>query len=143
MSTELDLLISNTYKSIGKQEDVNKVYLAFLRTTFFIPVEKKIQHAPSSDEADLFNPLFAKFEENYFMVIFDRLERLQDWAQENINKMDYVQLNGQEVITGINEFVFLCLNVGSPTYKEFSPDEIKKLKQMVAKIEQMKKVNFS
>ena len=133
--TELDQLIAAAFTSEGKQEDVNKVYLALLRSPLFVPVEKII------DETADFKPLFAKIEENYFMFVFDDLERLTAWAGEEMAQMDYVELKGMEVVFGINDEVFLCLNAGAEFYKEFAPDEVKRLKMVASKIEQMRGLN--
>jgi len=137
MITELDQVIAAAYASEGKKEDVNKVYLALLRSPVFVPVEK-VAHDAVLNEEEPFRPLFAKVEDNYFMVIFDTLERLTAWADVELGKLDYVELNGKDVVAGIGENVFLCVNIGSPYYKEFSPDEVKRLKTVVSRIEQMK-----
>jgi hypothetical protein len=54
---------------------------------------------------------------------------------EHIN---YVEISGHDVVKGINEQVFLCLNHGTDFYKEFTPDEVKRLKMIVSRIDQMK-----
>lgn len=132
--TALDNAISAAYKSQGKQEDINKVYLLLLRSVLFVPTQKD----PSNHDEEPFKPLFAKIDDQYFMTVFDTLERLTAWAGDNINNIGYVELSGHDVIAGLNESVFLCLNYGSEFYKEFSPDEVKHLKKIVAKIEQLK-----
>ena len=60
------------------------------------------------------------------------------WAQNEMNKMAYVELSGHDMIVGMNENVYLALNVGTEFYKEFSPDEIKRIKIIVSKIDQLK-----
>jgi hypothetical protein len=135
--TLLDDLIATAFKSEGKQEDVNKVYLALLKTSLFVPVQKSTQGVTSEQEP--FIPLFTKVENNYFMVVFDNHDRLMGWAGDHYPKMDYVELSGRDVIAGINENVYLCLNVGTDYYKEFSPEEIKRLKMIVSKIDQLQK----
>lgn len=140
--TELDLAISAAFASEGKQEDVNKVYLALLRTPVFVPVEKMaVVEAGGDAETEAgepFKPLFAKVDEKYFMLIFDSLERLEVWAGEDFATIGYVQISGLDVVRGINEDVFLCLNVGTEFYKEFSPEEVMRLKMVAARIEQLR-----
>lgn len=136
--TPLDQVIAAAFASEGKQEDVNKVYLALLKTSLFVPIKKNDPSMNHVDEQEPFSPLFAKVDDNYFMVVFDTLERLLAWSGEHQNEIDYVEISGKEVIAGINETVFLCLNLGTEYYKEFSPDEVKRLKMIVAKIDQMK-----
>lgn len=132
--TELDQTIAAAFASQGNQQEVNKVYLMLLRTTLFLPVSK--DKKPEDSEA--FRPLFAQSNGHYFMPVFDTLERLKTWAGDQLNNMDYVEIIGKDVIAGINDNVYLCLNYGTEFYKEFSPDEVKRLKMVVTRIEQLK-----
>jgi len=59
--TDLDEVISKAFVSSGKQEDVNKVYLALLRTRLFLPVKKEATPpANPSDEQEPFVPCLRK-----------------------------------------------------------------------------------
>jgi len=136
--TALDQAIAAAFNSEGKQEDVNKVYLTLVQSSLFVPVKNKDPALNHIDEQNPFSPLFAKIEGRYFMLVFDLLERLTAWAGDHLNEIDYVEISGRDVIAGINEDVFLCLNMGTAFYKEFSPDEIKRLKMIVSRILQMK-----
>lgn len=135
--TELDKAIAAAFASQGKQEDVNKAYLTLLNTPLFMPV-KKTEEIEDAQPAQEFSPLFAKIDENYFLLVFDSLERLQTWAGEQIDHIGYVELTGKDVAAGISDEVYLCLNYGTEYYKEFSPDEVKYLKKIVGKIDQIK-----
>lgn len=132
--TELDQLISTAFASQGKQDDVNKVYLALLRTPLFVPVKKE----ESTDPEEPFAPIFAMVEGKYFMSVFDTQDRLMTWLGEYADKVNFVELSGRDVIAGISDNVYLCLNVGCEFYKEFAPDEVKRLKMIVSRIDQMK-----
>jgi len=132
--TELDQLISAAYASQGKQEDVNKVYITLLRSLLFLPVKKD----KSPEDEEPFRPLFATIDDHYFMLTFDTLERLTEWAGDQLTNIDYVEISGRDLITGINDDVFLVLNAGFEFFKEFSPDEIKQLKKVVLRIDQLK-----
>ncbi|MDR3492650.1 MAG: SseB family protein [Gammaproteobacteria bacterium] len=138
--TELDQVISLAYASEGKQDDVNKVYLTLLRSLLYVPVEKMqpLVEEQSDLEVEPFKPLFAKIEKNFFMLAFDTLDRLKTWAGSELEQIDYVEIGGRDVIAGISDQVFLCLNLGLPFYKEFSPEEIKHLKTIVARIDQLR-----
>ena len=131
--TKLDKLIATAYASNGKQADVNKVYLGLLQTLLLLPVQKEYISAPEEP----FAPLFAKIEGQHYMLIFDTLERLQAWAGEQIDQINYVEISGHDLIAGIHDSVFLCLNLGSEFYKEFPPEEVKRLKTIVARIGQI------
>jgi len=132
--TLLDDAIAFAYKNQGKQESVNKVYLLLLHTTLYVPIKK----GRNLQSEEPFQPLFAKIDERYFMLAFDTVERLTDWAGEHYKDIDYVELSGRDVIAGINAQVFLGLNFGTDFYKEFSPDEVIHLKKIVAKLDQLK-----
>src|SRR5471030_2503638 len=95
--TELDGVIAAAFKSEGGREDVNKVYLTLLRSALLIPVEKGGSVIVSPDgEGESFRPLFAKFEEKYFMLAFDTLDRLKGWAGDQMELVDYVELIGRD-----------------------------------------------
>ncbi len=132
--TELDKLIASAFASEGKQDDVNKVYLLLLRSLLFMPVKK--EHNATDDEP--FSPLFALIDDQYYLPAFDSLDRLQAWAGHHLQEVAYVELSGQDLIAGMHENVFLCLNLGTDYYKEFSPDEVKRLKMIDSRIRQMK-----
>lgn len=135
---ELDQAISKAFASEGKQEDVNKVYIILLRTALFIPVKKKDPELKPIREEEPFSPLFTKINDNYFMIAFNRLDRLHAWAGEHFTEMSYVELSGRDLILGINEQSYLSLNLETPYHKEFSPDEVKRLKIIVSKIDRLK-----
>lgn len=134
LMTDLDIAISTAFASKGKQEDVNKVYLLLLRTLLFVPVSKE----KSPDNKEPFMPLSANIDGRYYILAFDTLERLKEWAGEHINGMSYVELSGHDLIKGLGDQTCFSLNVGTQYYKEFLPDEIKRLKLIVSRIEQMK-----
>lgn len=134
--TDLDQAISKAYQSGGTQQDASQVYLILLKSTLFLPVKKNIPEDAKKDEP--FHPLYAVIDEKYFMLAFDTLERLTSWAKDEISRIDYVEITGRDLIAGINENVFLVLNVESECHKEFSPEEVMHLKKLVAKIDQLK-----
>ncbi len=138
--TELDQLIAVAYASEGKQDDVNKVYLTLLRSPLLVPVEKipEGKVVDSAGDEEPFKPLFAKIDDNYFMLAFDTVERLTTWAGDQVDQIDYVEISGRDIVAGISDQAFLCLNVGNEFYKEFSPDEVKRLKTIVSRIDQLK-----
>jgi len=130
--TELDQLIAAAFASEGKQEQVNKVYLKLLKTTLFLPTRK--QSEPVKEDAEPFIPLFTQQDDHYFIPVFDSLARLEVWIGEHAGQIDFVELKGWDIVRGLGEHVYLCLNFGTPYYKEFSPDEVKRLKTIVQRL---------
>lgn len=130
--SEFDQLIAAAFESGGKQEQVNKVYLGLLKTRFYLPVRK--QDPAAVNEEEPFIPLYTQQDDHYLMPIFSTLERLQTWAGDYMEQMEYVELVGWDVVRGLGEQVYLCVNFGTPFYKEFAPDEVKRLKLIVQRL---------
>jgi hypothetical protein len=133
--TELDEAVQAAFTSSGGRSEVNKVYLALVRTLLFVPVEK---NPVIISEDEPFRPLFANVNGNYFMLVFDSQDKLANWAGEHYADMNYVEISGRDVIAGVGDQVFLGLNLGTDFYKEFSPDEVKRVKTIVARIDQLR-----
>jgi len=135
MMTELEQAISAAFESGGQQTLVNQVHRLFLQATLFLPIDKN--HTATDDEP--FRPLFAEYEQRIFMLVFTSLELLTTWAGEQFPEMACIEISGRELVAGVGEEVYLVLNAGDKLNKEFSPDEIKHLKKVVARIDELKK----
>jgi hypothetical protein len=133
--TELDSAIKQAFHTEGDKSAVNQAHLTLLRSILYLPVQKDAQ---TLDPEEPFTPLFTKVDDQYFMLVFDTLERLQTWAGDQLDAMAYVELAGTDIIAGLNKNVYLGLNLGCEYYKEFSPDEVNYLKQIVARLNQLK-----
>jgi len=129
MHTELDELLSKAFETEGKQEEVNPFYAAFLRTPLYLPVEKEWQ----ATEERPFKPLMTEVNSNIFLLVFDTLARFQLWVGEYEQQIKYVEIFGRELVDALGNQVYLGLNYGTNFYKEFSPQEIARLKVVVAK----------
>ena len=133
--TELDQCVANAFASEGKQEDVNKLYTCLLRTSLYVPIS---QEKPEDPE-EAFTPLFMEVGENYFLMAFDHLTRLEAWAGDLFQQMDYVILTGRDLVRSLGNRVILALNYDTQYYKEFAVDEIARLKTVVAKLDEFAK----
>jgi hypothetical protein len=131
--SELDQLIKNSIENDGAQEDTNKFYVTFFRTTLHMPAHL------NDDEVEPFSPLYLQDGDNYFIPLFDSVDRLTQWLSKDDQATDYVEIEGSDVVRCVgNEHVYLCLNPGTEFYKEFSPEELQRLKLMIAKIDKLK-----
>ena len=130
---ELDHLLKTAYTTEGSTDSVNKFYVALFRTNLYMPV---MLH-PEKEEP--FTPLYINQDEHFFIPVFDTLERLQTWAAEQHDKIDHVEITGEAVLRGLGSKAYLCLNIGTPYYKEFSPEEIARLKLMIVKMDKLRK----
>ncbi len=135
--TEIDKLLAAIYSNPTDQAVVNKFYLCILRSYLYVPTNKEF----SASEVEPYQPLIVEDNQQYFMLAFDSLERLQIWAGENIYDISRVILRGRDLLKCIGENVHLCLNFGTAYYKEFSPQEVLHLKTVIAKTEILAKEN--
>ena len=130
----LDTLLKTAYDAEGSTDSANKFYVALFRTNLYMPV--KINKTDSLEEP--FSPLYVQQDEHFFVPIFDSLERLQAWAGAHHEKIDHVEITGEAVIRGLGSKAYLCLNVGTPFYKEFSPEELTRLKITIVKMDKLR-----
>jgi len=128
----IDAYIEDAMRHEGAQEKANAVYLALLRTTFFVPVNKQTRTLQANDEP--FSPLFAKANDKFIMCAFEALEDLQAWAGEQADEMDYVELIGRDIVKGVGAQVLLAINPHLKASKIFSSEELNYLKKVVAKL---------
>lgn len=146
----LDFLLKAAYDSEGNLDAVNKFYVTLFRTNLYMPVQLNSSFLPLSStghnigedgtkETEPFAPLYIEHDQHYFVPIFDSIERLQTWAGEHHEKIDHVEITGEAVLRGLSNKAYLCLNIGTPFYKEFSPDEITRLKITIAKMDKLRK----
>lgn len=136
--TELDELLSKAIESQGNEVEANKFYTTFLRSTMYVPIEK-IEDESIIDSEEPFRPLFLSHEQHVFMLCFDTLERLKTWSGDYFSEMGYVCLLGRDIIRNIGMRVYLSFNYATEFYKEFAPDEIEKLKQVVGRLDRLAK----
>jgi len=129
MRTELDELLTKAIDSQGDTVAVNPFYAAFLRTPLYMPTNKNWQPT----EQKPFQPLMAEVNGKIFLLVFDTLSRLQVWAGDDQEYINHVEILGRDLIDALGNEVYLGLNYATSYYKEFAPDEITRLKTVVAK----------
>ena len=56
------------------------------------------------------------------------------WAQDISDSIQLLQLSGVDLLKGIGDDVFVCLDIGTEFYKEFNPSEIARMRSMVLKL---------
>lgn len=123
----LEESIKQAMDSQGATGKANKAYLEFIKANFIIPVEKNsIQEEPKV--------LFYQEMENTFLPAFTDDTYFNQWADEIKERIEVLRLSGVDLLKGVGENVTVCLNIGSPVYKEFNPSEIARMRSMVLKI---------
>lgn len=123
---ELELAIKSALDS-RETKAANKAYLEFIKANFIIPIDK---------DSDPTNPKVLYLHDNgqYFLPVFTNRIYFDNWANDIQDSILLLTLSGVDLLKGLEEHVTVCLNIGTPIYKEFNPSEIARMKSMVLKI---------
>jgi hypothetical protein len=141
MLDQADCLEECVQDALNDPENVSKakkVHALFLRETLILPVERK-----ESDSTDEPIPLYLTNGEARFLPVFSTMSHYQSWAKDEADKISLLHLTGSDLVKGIGEAVYICFDIGQSHYKEFSPEEIKRLQSIVSKLESLVKKNKS
>lgn len=124
---ELELAVAQALESLGGNKEANKAYLEFIKANFIIPIDKKSK--PEEPEV-----LYLEQDKHYFLPVFTSMDYFDNWAYEIRDEILLLRLSGVDLLKGIGEEVTVCLNIGSPSYKEFNPSELARMRSMVLKL---------
>ncbi len=133
MTIEIQQAFIDAYKSPGDDSLTNKAHRLFLSHRFVMPIRK------NTDESAEPNVLFFSEKGVNFLPVFSTEELFRQWAKESIDDMNWINVQGKDIALGTGENTYICLDVGQTHYKEFAPDEIAKLKDVVLKLEKIAK----
>lgn len=122
----LNEAIKNAFEAEGATKEANKAYLEFIKANFIVPIENQ------SDE-DAPRVLFLQEGNLCFLPVFTEQKFLDAWAAEVSQSIKLLKLSGVDLLKGIGDNVAICLDIGSPFYKEFNPSEIARMRSMVLK----------
>lgn len=134
--TALISAIFDAYNTPGDLTLANHVYRFFLSHTVLLPVEA--QDSPDIEQA---KPLFMIDNDEYFLPVFSSQEAFLRWAKEDASNIHCLHLKGSDVVRGLLDNVYLCLDIGEPHYKQFNPEEVQRMFEMLAKVESILKKN--
>lgn len=125
--TELDKALQKGFEDESQQ---NKYYELVLNTSFYIPTmpEETDSEGTELRENDSFAPVILESEGKPYMMLFDSEERLTAWAQESVT---YVRFTGDVLAQMTPPTLHWAVNVGTDFAKEFLPDEIAWLKDVI------------
>ena len=105
-------------------------YDAFLNADVFIPVRKEGAQQASWSEVqanERFFPLFLKHQDTKVIPAFDRLERLQFWAESRA--LDYVKVRCHLFLKTLAPDIGVALNLANAFSHFFDAKTIEQLKQ--------------
>ncbi|PLX99861.1 MAG: hypothetical protein C0624_13105 [Desulfuromonas sp.] len=127
--TPLDTALQNLRENPDSNESRNDFYRLFLSSTFYLPTYDEETGGVSVNKNDeKMLPLIMEAEGENFMMIFDLEERVADWAEEGVH---CIALPGHVIVEMATEGLHLAMNVGTEQAKQFVPEEISWLKEVV------------
>lgn len=127
MSNALHQAILEAIEHAGKTDKANKAYLEFTKANFIIPVD-----VDSPDDAP--EVLFLQEQSTTYLPVFSDRRFLESWAQDIAAQIKILELSGVDLLKGVGDKVSICLDIGSPHYKEFLPEEIARMRSLVLKL---------
>ena len=105
-------------------------YDLFLNKTFFVPtITERVSPDGKSAEQEMEVPMILENEDASYLVFFDEQQRLNDWADQDA---PCVKLPGHVLAEMTTDDLFWAMNVGTEYAKQFAPDEIAWLKDVVS-----------
>ncbi|ALC17276.1 putative peptidyl-prolyl cis-trans isomerase [Desulfuromonas soudanensis] len=127
--TELDQALD---KFIRDDKEQAQYYDLILNTNFYIPTLEDETAAGKTTviENDTINPIVLEAEGKSYLMLFDSEERLSAWAKSAVA---YVVLPGHAIAAMTPPDLHWAVNVGTSFSKEFVPEEIGWLKEIVEK----------
>lgn len=128
--TELDKALDELREKPKSPKAQSGFYDLFLNSLFFVPtVNEKISTEEGKEAEEMEVPMIIESEGTDYLVFFDDQKRLNDWAQE---EAPCVQLPGHLLAEMTTEDLYWAMNIGTEYAKQFAPDEIDWLKDVVA-----------
>jgi len=130
--TELDKALATLRQDMENQQFLSEYYDLFLNSPLFVPVHDP-QNAPAGTEQAVAEghqvPLVLEADGQEYLLMFDTEPRLRDWAGgEDVH---FAVVPGHVVAEISEPPLHWALNVGTDHSKQFVPDEIIWLKDVV------------
>ena len=130
----LDRALNELHQDVNNATKQSQFYDIFLNTTFCVPTldPAKLENAPEVPEGQVL-PLIVEADGNDYLMIFDTEERLKAWAGADAK---WVGVPGYVLASTTMAPLHLAMNVGTEYSKQFLPDEIAWLREVVEKCNQ-------
>lgn len=127
--TELDQALEALRQDMTDGKNQSKFYDLFLNGTFHVPTYREEQPEGESDASGgQALPLVMESEGNDYLMLFDSRERLLAWTGEEVGS---VEVPGHVLAATSQPPLHWALNVGTEYSKQFLPDEIAWLREVV------------
>ncbi|WP_432823966.1 SseB family protein [Trichloromonas sp.] len=126
----MSLLDQALKKFIQDENEHAQYYDLVLNTLFYVPTMDEEAKAGKTEvsENDAISPILLESDGKHYMMLFDSKERLTAWARESVS---YVVFPGYAIAEMTPPNLHWAVNVGTDFSKEFVPEEIAWLKDVV------------
>lgn len=127
--TALDQALQTLREDMEDAKCQSKYYDIFLNTTFCVPTfDQQEPGGEAAPEEGQVLPLVIESEGNDYLMLFDTEERLKSWAADDVK---WVGVPGYVLAATTMPPLHWALNVGTEYSKQFLPDEIAWLREVV------------
>ena len=127
--TELDQALEALRADPDDHKAQSFFYDLFLNSSFFIPtVDEMIDTEDKKGKEKVEVPLIIVDDGIDYLVFFDQQQRLNDWAEKEAPSL---QLPGHVLAEMTTAELHWAMNIGTDYNKQFAPDEIAWLKNVV------------
>jgi peptidyl-prolyl cis-trans isomerase C len=132
--TGLDQALVALRQEMSDATAQSKFYDLFLNTLFYVPTldPKEFKEEVNIEEGQTL-PLIIEADGNDYLVIFDSEERLKSWATGHTQ---WVKVPGYVLASTTMPPLHIAMNVGTEYSKQFPPDEITWLREVVERCNQ-------
>ncbi|MDO9308451.1 MAG: SseB family protein [Deltaproteobacteria bacterium] len=125
----LDQALQALRQDMNNARRQSTFYDLFINTTFCVPtLDQQELDGESAVEEGQVLPLIIESEGNDYLMIFDSEERLKAWAAEDVK---WVGVPGYVLAATTMPPLHIAMNVGTEYSKQFLPDEIAWLREVV------------
>lgn len=128
--TELDKALTTLRQDMNDAKGQSKYYDLFLNASFYVPNldEQALDGVTDAAQEGQVLPLIIESEGNDYLMLFDTKERLLAWAQTEVK---WVEMPGHVLAVTTMPPLHWALNAGTDYSKQFLPDEIAWLREVV------------
>lgn len=128
--TALDEALKTLRLDMDNAKGQSKFYDLFLNTSFFVPTlaDEEFKGDVDTLEDGQVLPLVIESEGNDYLMLFDTKERMRAWAEAEVK---WVDVPGHLLAATTMPPLHWALNVGTEYSKQFLPDEIAWLREVV------------
>ena len=129
--TDIDKALEVLRESPRDYKAQSGFYDLFLNSSFFVPtINEEVEVDDKGTREMIEVPLIIEDSGIEYLVFFDQQQRLNDWAEKEV---PCLHLPGHVITEMTPDTLHWAMNIGTDFNKQFHPDEITWLKDVVAK----------